>query len=127
LKSALGSKSKRQFSFEGRAVQCNPNIFASYLSTLCQRSAENLFTSFSVCYVFCIHQRLSRSYLVFNSHTRWFFEFTDYVKAMCYKEYNEILFNINYTIVPHTVYGDRGGTVVKVAGSIPDGVIGIFH
>jgi hypothetical protein len=24
-------------------------------------------------------------------------------------------------------YGDRDGTVVKVAGSIPDGVIGILH
>jgi hypothetical protein len=87
---------------DGMAFHCNPNIYASYPSTLCQRSWENLFASFSVCYVFCINQRLSRSFLVFSSHTRWFSEFKNYAQNMCYKRYNETLCRMNYTTVPHS-------------------------
>jgi len=39
---------------------------------------------------------------------------------------NKLHWQFEFRLLLFTV-GDRGGTVVKVAGSIPPGVMGIFH
>ena len=40
--------------------------------------------------------------------------------------HEQVSSSVHYTKI-HVTMGDRGVTVVKVAGSIPAGVIGIFH